>query len=134
MSEVGDVLKVLFAEGKVTLPSTQKEVMIKKVTLRTMKPVMEFIAEVFEELQLTGDNLPSVNLQSPTLILKLISKHFEKIISLSSKLCSLSEDELLDLDTDESVLVIQAIIALNQDFFTTKVLPSLRLLRTDEQS
>ena len=133
-SPIGEVLDQLFTEQKITLPSSKKEVKIKKVTLRTMKPVMDLIAEVLEELQLSVDNLPTVNLQNPALLLKLISNRFEQVIAVAGKLSSLTEDELLDMDMDESVIVVQAIVALNKDFFTTKVLPNLRLPESTQQS
>lgn len=134
MSGMEEVLAQLFEKNKITLPASKREVEVKKVTLRTMKPVMDLIATVLDTLKLSDANLPTVDLQNPAFLLKLISNHFDQTIELASKLCSLTQDELLDLDTDESVLVVGAIIALNRDFFTKKVLPNLRLLESIQQS
>jgi hypothetical protein len=134
MSGMDEVLTQLFSKNKIVLPSNGREVEIKKVTLRTMKPVMDLIATVLEHLNLSNENLPTVDLQNPAFLLKLISNHFDQTTELASKLCSLTLDELLDLETDESVLVVGAIIALNKDFFTKKVLPNLRLLESTQQS
>ena len=127
MSEVNKVLSQLFDKQSVTLPGIGKEVGIRKVTLRTMKPVTDLMGRVLEDLKLDAENMPSVDFGSPAMILKLISKYYDEVMSIVIDHSTLTRDELLDMDTDESVLVIQAVIALNKDFFTKKVLPNLQL-------
>lgn len=118
------LLGQLFDESAVTLEGGRK-VEIKKVTLRSMRPIAVFLAKLFEDLQLTADNLPSVDLQDPTLILKSIAKYYDDIVGIVAGLTSLDLDEFMDMEADEVVLIIQAVVALNQDFFTKKVLPNL---------
>lgn len=134
MSELNTVLSQLFDKNTVTVPSLNKEVAIKKVTLRTMKRVTALIAKVFEDLKLTADNLPSVNITDPSLVLKLISKYYDEVIEIVLDHSSIERDELLDIDPDESALVVQAVIALNKDFFTKKVLPNLGMFDQSPQS
>ncbi len=128
MSDTNAVLAQLFDKQSITLPVLGKEVGIRKITLRTMKPVTDLLSRVLEDLKLDAGNLPSVDLGSPAMILKLISKHYDEVMGIVVAHSTLEMDELLDMDTDESVLVIQAVIALNKDFFTKKVLPNLQLL------
>lgn len=126
------MLEQLFDDTRITLAQARREVEIKKVTLRTMKPIATFIATLFADLQLTADNLPTVDLQNPALILKSISKYYDEIVAIVVSLTDLEPDDLLDMEADESVLVIQAVVALNQDFFTKKVLPNLRGMVGDD--
>lgn len=134
MSDLNSVLSQLFDKNTITLPKGGKEVAIKKVTLRSMRLVTALIAKLFEDLKLTGENLPSVNLTDPALILKLISKYYGEVMDIVVTHSSITMDELLDMDTDESVLIIQAVIVLNKDFFTKKVLPNLQLFDLGAQS
>ena len=134
MSSLDSVLTQLFAKNTVTLPVLGQDVAVKKVTLRTLKPVTALIALFLEDLKITADNLPSVDLQNPALILKLISNYYEKVLEIVVSLSSVSIDQLLDMDTDESVLLIQAIIVLNKDFFMKKVLPNLQLIHAQVSS
>lgn len=128
MSGVSEILDQLFTKNSVTLPDFGKEVVIKKVTLRTMRPVTELLGKVMVDLATEGNVISSLNLQDPSLILKLISKYYDDVIATIVPLTSLTADDLLDMSTDESVLVIQAVLALNRDFFIKKVLPNLHLL------
>jgi len=123
MSEVNQVLDTLFANGEVTLPT--RTVKIKKVTLRTMKPITEFIGMVISDMKLNVDTLPSVDLKDPALILKLISKYYDDVMRITVEHCDVPLDDLLDMGMDESVLVVTSVIALNKDFFMKKVLPNL---------
>ena len=125
MSGVTEILDQLFAKSSITLPQFGKEVVVKKVTLRTMRPVTDLIGKVMVDIAGEGQQ---INLQDPSLILKLISKHYDEVVGIIISLSSVTADELLDMDTDESVLLIQAVVALNRDFFIKKVLPNLHLL------
>lgn len=128
MSGVSEILDQLFAKNSVTLPDFGKEVVIKKVTLRTMRPVTILLSKVLADITAEGNSLVNLDLQDPGLILKLISKYYDEVVAVVVPLTSLSADDLLDMGTDESVIVIQAVLALNKDFFTKKVLPNLHLL------
>lgn len=134
MSEVNTVLSQLFDKQSITLPVFGKEVGVRKVTLRTMKPVTDLLSRVLDDLKLTAENVPTVDFGSPAVILKLISKYYDEVTRIVVDHTTLTLDDLLDMDTDESVLVIQAVIVLNKDFFTKKVLPNLRLLSETAQS
>lgn len=131
IGELSNVLSTLLEKNTVALPSLEKDATIKKVTLRTMKPVTDFISEVVAGLNVGADAALGVDLKDPATILKLISKNFDQAMSTAVLLTDLDEDELLDLPMNESVLVIQAIVALNVDFFTNQVLPSLQVLWAD---
>jgi len=131
MSEVNTVLSQLFDKQSVTLTKFGKEVGIRKVTLRTMKPVTDLLGRVLDDLKLDATNMPTVDFGSPAMILKLISKHYDEVMAIVVDHTTLELNDLLDMDTEESILVIQAVIVLNKDFFTKKVLPNLQLLNAE---
>lgn len=131
MSGVPEVLETLFKTHVVpaaNLPGIGRDVKIKKANLRTMKSVTDFLGKVIEDLAITEDDLPSLNVKDPAVILKLISTHYDPVIDLAVQFSDLEKEALLEADLDESVLVIQAIVLLNRDFFTKKVLPILKSL------
>lgn len=123
------VLDMLFKDNTVDLPVAQKKVRIKKATLRTLKPIIDLLQQVIADLELTVDNLPSLDLKDPSTILKLISKYYDQVMDLAAEHSEVERDELVDMDMEDSVLLIQCVIALNQDFFMTKVLPTLQLFK-----
>lgn len=128
MSGANEILAKLFETSKVSVAAGAKDVTIRKVTLRTMKPVIDLLAAIIEDLKLTSESLPSLDLKDPSVILKLISKFYDQTLDTVLPLTDLSRDELLDMDPDDSVLVIQSVVLLNKDFFTKKVLPNLNAL------
>ena len=120
MSNTNAVIAQLFDNNTVTLPKLGKEVVIKKVTLRTMNGVLELITTALEGAKSGFSD--TVDLADIATILKLISNNFDKVVEVAVSLSSVTKDELLDMEVDESALILQAILLLNKVFFTTKVL------------
>lgn len=137
MSGANELLEKLFKTNTVILDEglkTERVIQIKKVSLRTMKPITDLIARVIEDLGLNKENLPTVDLQDPVTILKLISKYYDDVIALLVSLTDVPKDDLLDMAADHSLSVVQGVIALNKHFFTTKVMPGLTALGADAAS
>ena len=132
--DTSKVLDQLFAHSTVTLPVAQKEVAIRKVTLRTLRPIVNLLSHIMEDLKLSANNLPAVDLNNPALILKLISNNYDPVVAIAAEHSSVNEEELRDMDMSDAVLVVQAVALLNKDFFMNKVLPNLRLANQGESS
>lgn len=132
MSDLTTVLAQLFDKNTVTVASLKRDVTVKKVTLRTLKPVTALLGVFLEDMKAASGEGTVIDMNEPSFILKLISKYYDDVITIVLSLSDTTEDELLDLPADESVLIIQAIMVLNKTFFTEKVLPNLRLVSMEE--
>lgn len=148
--DITEVLGKVVSTKTVKLDSREEEVQIKKVSLNTAKPVIDLIRKVYTQLAPDQTGLPPAiqsmfiddgadpnqPIDEAQIILKLIAEFFDETVSIAASLCSLTEDELRDLDMDESLVVILAIVELNKDFFTTRVatmLPALKSLYQKEE-
>jgi hypothetical protein len=122
------VLNKLFEKGnKIDLPQFGKSVQLRKATLRTMSGALNFLETLLADLQLDMNNIPKVDLTDPGLLLKLISKYYTEVVALAVAHSDLTTDELMDMDADESLLVLQGVVILNKDFFMNKVRAVLSL-------
>ena len=130
MSTTQEVLDKLFSKHIIDLPSSGESVKIKKVTIRTLKPVVALLSSVLADLKLTGESLPELNVAgSPDVILSLITKHYDEVAAIVPLLAEIALDKVFDLDPADGLTLVQGIILLNQDFFTKTVLPALDLTR-----
>ena len=127
-SNINPVLDQLFKKNTITLPKHGSEVLIRKVTLKTMKPVTTFIGRIIGDLKLDENNLPTISLTDPSTILKLISEHYDEVVGLAVLFCNLEQEKLENLELDESAMVVAGIIELNKNFFTKTILPNLQKL------
>ena len=122
------VLEQIFSKKTVFLANRNEEVSLHKITVRTLRPVIDLLAKAMGDLKLGGESLPTQALGSdPALILKLISLHYEDTVAVASQLSSLDLATVYELEADDALVLVQSIIVLNQDFFTKKVLPTLGL-------
>ena len=128
MSTTQEVLDAIFKNNECPLPSGEI-VKLRKVSVRTLKPVIDLISKVLEDLKGSGG---ATNLDiegSPEVILKLISNHYDDVVALIPLLAGLTKEQVYDLDPADSIALINAIVLLNQDFFTKTVLPALGLAK-----
>lgn len=128
MSTTQEVLDAIFKNNECPLPSGET-VKLYKVSVRTLKPVIDLISKVLEDLKGSGG---ATNLDiegSPEVILKLISNHYDEVVALIPLLAGLTKEQVYDLDPADSIALINAIVLLNQDFFTKTVLPALGLAK-----
>lgn len=127
MSTTQETLKKIFDNHEVPLPSGNT-IALKKVTVRSLKPVIDLLSKVMESLKLDGENIPTLNIGgSPDVILKLISNHYDDVVKLVPLLADIELADMYELDPADALTLVQAIILLNQDFFTKTVLPTLSL-------
>lgn len=121
--KAADTTDVLFNTPSVTLADGSK-VVVKKVSLRTFGPVLDFVRKVFDGLDIHG-GIPMIDLLSPGPILQLISKNLEDAYGVIVLLSNVEKEKLLDLDLDDALLIALKIVEVNKRFFTEKILPQV---------
>lgn len=135
----GSPLDALYGEAYVQLGDGRR-VDVLKLKVRYVKRALELIASVFRRLhdlsggQQSGDQL-SLDLVASLVqsrsaipvsaILQLISDCWEEAFALIRLHTTLSEEEASDLDIDDAVALIAAVIKRNASFFERTVVPYL---------
>lgn len=128
MSTTQEVLDAIFKNNECQMPSG-RTVKLRKVTVRTLKPVIDLVAKALEDIKELGGTVNLDTDASPEVLLKLISKHYDEVVALVPLLADITKEEVYDLDPADSLLLVQAIVLLNKDFFTKTVLPALGLAK-----
>ena len=123
MNQAHEVLETLYANKTITLAGGT-EVTIKRVSPRTLSSVLGYIQSILASLD-TGVEGETVDVLSPRFILNLISNKLDQTYGVAEMLCSLSYSELMDLELDEMITVIVAIVQENRRFFTERIQPLL---------
>lgn len=106
------------------------EVVIKKVTPRTLPDVLTFLQRTFADLKVE-DGKPTIDMKDPAVVLQLIANRSDDMYSLIAAHSSLTKDELLDISLDDIAKIVVAEVEVNKDFFTQNVLPVLLRLFPD---
>jgi hypothetical protein len=123
-----DAAKVLYGSADTVTTSDGGEVAVKKVTLRTLPSLVEYLQTVIDSLvvtdTVTGESR-MIDMHSPQAVLHLISKHLKPTYGVVLSLTSLKEDQLLDMPMDDVLLVVQRLWEVNATFFTQKIVPLL---------
>jgi hypothetical protein len=104
----------------------QVEVVVRCVDMRSLDDVLTFATEVMESLK-WEKGMPTLDITNPLTILKLISQHRPAISALIPKLTDINPDVWATLRLDHAVTLCRKVFEVNQDFFTTNVLPSAGL-------
>lgn len=86
-----------------------------------------------QEQVLAGENPEPLNLNDTvkeicghgSLIVKLVSGSFDRLVKIVPLFCNLSEEDLGELDMDEASIIIFGVFAKNYQFFTQQVLPAI---------
>ena len=115
-------------EDKTIKLSDGTEVTIYRCKARYIGKVLGFIHKVFKELGVkSADGIPAVDLNNPTEMLKLFADSVDDVLPLAALMSSLSDEDVLDLELDDMVGVVLAVIEVNRDFFLKQILPKLPL-------
>ena len=129
-----EALGKVFPIPRVFTLSDGTDVVVHKSKLKHFKEILDFLKSVISELRVqptatTVGGVPKVafgvNVQDPAFLLQLISNRTDEVYLLASYHCSLSVDELLEVDTDDAVLLFADIIQYNKRFFIERVAPAL---------
>ena len=104
-------------------------VTVYKCRAKDVGTVMELMAFVMEEFHITklGD-LPDINLEEPSTLMQLIAKSSDRLYLVAGDLCSLSYQQVCDLELDEAIKLLMSIVTLNMDFFSRQVMPMVAVL------
>ena len=117
-------------EPTVTL-STGETVVIYKCKLKQIGSVLRFIAYMLKAMGMKDINdKPEVDLSNPTKLMMLIADGADHIYPLVASLCSLSLEQLENLDIEDALDIMTAEWDLNKDFFLQKVMPMLGASQT----
>lgn len=138
MSTTQETLTAIFDRQECPLPEANRTVALRKLSVRTLKPVVDLVAAVLasDGSFLTKLAAPRPEAAegthsdvgiTPDIILKLISGHYDAVVSLLPSFCSLTQEEVYDLSPGDGIVLLQAVVILNKDFFTKTVLPALAL-------
>jgi hypothetical protein len=119
-----EALGKVFPTPRVFTLSDGTDVVVYKSKLKHFKEILGFLKSVIAELQVQGGTL-NVNVQDPAFLLQLISNRTDEVYLLASYHCSLSVAELLEVDTDDAILLVADIVQYNKRFFIERVAPAL---------
>ena len=135
-SNLSKVMNTILTGGSNTvLLSDTTEVTIMVCNGETLPRLLNFAATVSEDLGLSLSDAESIKdrllskADDVAFILKLISNHYDDAVALIPLLAGLTKEQVYDLDPADSIALINAIVLLNQDFFTKTVLPALGLAK-----
>lgn len=108
----------------ITLADGVTTVEIRRCKVLQLSSVLRLVRDFFADLKVekAGD-LPKIDLQNPTVILRLFSDYSDQVFAVAASLTSLSEEEMVSLDMDDALLVVKEVWTLNQNFFLQKILP-----------
>lgn len=122
-----DVISTLYADTSYTF-TTGAKYEIKKVNLRVLPDVLNYVKTVMSDLKIVG-GMPTIDLLNPADILQLISNNLDASYQMATRLSSITMDELLDAEMDDSLGLIVKIVGVNRSFFVSKVAPLLKSLK-----
>lgn len=124
MNDSAQVQKpTLLPNTKISIDSCG-DVTIKRVTARTIKPVVEYLTTILGSLESAGVSAHTFT-ATPALVLQLISQHMDSTLAMVCVFSSLERETVDDLPLDELVVVVLAIVRENYRFFTERLAPLL---------
>lgn len=128
-SQVDEVAeKVAVASG--TAPDTQlvlkdgTKIEIYKCKTRNIGSVLQLVSKVLEDLGVKDTKgAITVDLNDPAVMLKILAQSSGNVLEVAGDLCSLSHEQIADLEIDDTLKVVMRIVEVNKDFFSKNVLP-----------
>lgn len=107
-----------------------------KCKVRQLTKVSAFLKIVLKELGVTNVESQElkIDLNDPNTYLVLFDNCYDATIELIVSLCSLSEEELDDLELDMLIDLIMKIFEVNKTFFSNRVMPLLSGLQRANQA
>ncbi len=101
-----------------------REVEIRRCKVMQISRVLRLVSDFFGELEIkrVGD-IPQIDLQNPSILLKLFAGYAEQVFEVASNLTSLTKEEMQELEMDDAILIVREVWLLNQSFFLQKILP-----------
>jgi len=124
--ETKEVSDILNEEQPVITLSTGDTVTIYKCKVRQIGQVLHFIKFVMAEIGMdTPSDKVNADLNNTAVLMDLVINGMDKIYPVASALCSLTEDQFLDLEVEDAMDILMAEWDLNKAFFLLKIVPML---------
>lgn len=108
---------------------TTRTVQIRKCKARQIGYVMRFLANAFKTMGIKDFKEAKgvvERLKDPNNLLNILSDIMEDAIATAALLTDLESEEFHNLDLDDALAVMLAVWAVNQAFFSTRVLPMIQ--------
>lgn len=128
--DIENELDVLLADPSHYTLESGEVVDVYKCKVKQLGKISALLRLVFEELGVKSveDPEPSINLNDPKVYFVLFEKCEQATLDVISALCSLSKEQVEDLDIAEAIELLLCIFMLNKDFFLKRALPVIRSL------
>lgn len=125
---MSDDLQVVLPED-VRVVIRGQEIVIRRIKVRQLTQVMQAVVPFYDKLKAIKlrQNKDDVSIIRMDLF-GLLADHGPDIFKVMAILSDRPIEYIEDLDLDEAVALFVAVLEVNLDFFTQKVLPSLSLL------
>lgn len=126
-------LDAIYSMDEVTLTGGRK-VKVSRMKVRHVKKALDLIRAIVKGFLTTGIEVSTTVIADvagntvgikPEAILQLISNNYDEAFALVGFHVDIPEEELLELDLEDGLLIVSAVVRINADFFTRRVLPLL---------
>ena len=134
-------IEALGTTGAGVLPtveiSTGVKVKIKKATAAQVFLILKVLKSIAKTMNLDSlDDLASIaeRIDNPVQFLEMLEASHDHIFDLISALCSIGVESLMTCDLDDVLIIAWAEWKVNEHFFTTRLMPTLQKLGTEQES
>lgn len=118
-TKVDDMEKMLPAQTSVNIKG--ESININYIKVGKLSAVVAILQPMAKYLPTPGDTQRS----NPIDVMSLVMNHTDDAVKLVALLTGKTDDWVKDLDIDELVLLLTAVVEVNLDFFIRRVLPSV---------
>lgn len=126
VSAQSQAIETLYKKDNViTLENSELEVNIKRVRVRDLGKILGLANSFIQELGVNADGKVTLDLQDSGMLLKLISRLPNEVAAICGMLSTVPADDVQDLETDDGLQLLAAVIEVNKSFFSQKVKPKL---------
>jgi len=125
-NSVANALADLYGEHSVEVPGLKRKARVYLVKLKNAAVIMDVFRGLLDEAKVDVSTLRygADSTEKQSMILNLISNCPDRIQVLLPILTDISAEEVGELDIADTIDVLGAVIEVNLDFFTRKVIPS----------
>lgn len=137
MSDTGEnkaqeIIELIVEGGVTKVPLSIGQVVVKVCDGRALPKLLRFGGDIAKDLGLSLSDAQGVKdklldqVDDVSFILKLIADKAEDIYDLLGSMSSLGDkDKVADLSIEDILALAKAVVEVNRDFFTKRVLPTL---------
>lgn len=123
VEQMSDTVEKLTAPTRTVTLSNGTKVDIYKCKLKHFARVVTFVRDVFNALGITREeDANKLDFDDLPTMLDVIAGQVESLTEVTSMMCSLPKDKVEELEMDDALAVMVAIVELNRDFFMNQVM------------